>query len=483
MTTSAPAVSAAIYCRISLADEGDFTKVEDQERICRDIAAQRGWKLADDIGYPEPNGVFTDNSRSAWKRNVRRPGWEAMLAAVEAGTITAIVAYHGDRLARQPRDLEKLIDLAEGKGIRLASSLGDFNLDASQDRIFARVIAAFAEGESARTSERRKAQYERWRREGRTRPGGTGGRPFGFETDGITHRPADRCALATRQEAGEPDALREMAARILAGDSASSVAASLNARGWRTAAGSLFTHHSVRRLLSRARYAGLMPDGISVAAWEPVIGRADWEAVNAILSARAAGHSYATNTRRYLLSGIALCGVCGAPLSKRAGQKAKDGPIVIGYSCKAPGCGKVYRSQPLLDAYVTGAVVRRLGHEANPAPRVPADPGLAAELAALTLSRAEAEALIADYKGGSARLLLARLDSIDERIGQLRSLAAGDARGRLIRAHAGISREEFESLPLAARRSLVAACFTVEVLPASQRGPGFRTEDVRLTQS
>jgi hypothetical protein len=46
--------------------------------------------------------------------------------------------------------------------------------------------------------------------------------------------------------------------------------------------------------------------------------------------------------------------------------------------------------------------------------------------------------------------------------------------------HAGISGEDFAALPLATRRALVSACYVVTVLPASKRGPGFRTEDVSL---
>src|SRR5262249_16081028 len=150
------------------------------------LAAQRGWTVHE---------VYSDHSLSAWKKNVRRPAWEKMLADVEAGKINAIIAYHGDRLYRQPRDLEKLIDLAEVKGISLASSLGAFDLGTSQGRIFARMHAVVSEGESARHSERKKAQYDRWRRNGRTRPGGGGGRCFGFEADGVTHRKDEAQAI------------------------------------------------------------------------------------------------------------------------------------------------------------------------------------------------------------------------------------------------------------------------------------------------
>src|SRR6266516_1732229 len=99
-------MKAGIYCRISLAILNDTTKVDEQERLCRELCERRGWDIAE---------VYTDNNRSAWKRakptaddphgrKVRRPGWDALLAAVGAGRFGAIVTYWGDRLVRQPRD-------------------------------------------------------------------------------------------------------------------------------------------------------------------------------------------------------------------------------------------------------------------------------------------------------------------------------------------------------------------------------------------
>ena len=76
---------------------------------------------------------------------------------------------------------------------------------------------------------------------------------------------------------------------------------------------------------------------------------------------------------------------------------------------------------------------------------------------------------------------MARLDSIDERLVELRQLAGDSSRVRVMDAHTGITAEEFAGLPLGIRRALVAACYTIRVLPASKRGPGFRTEDVELT--
>jgi site-specific DNA recombinase len=459
-------VRAGVYCRMSIAALNDPTKVEDQARISGELGERLGWEIAAGCGYPDRDGVYTDNSRSAWQKNRKRPAWDRMLADVEAGKLGAVIVYHGDRLVRQPYDLETLIGLADGKGIRLASPTGMRDLDNTDDRFVLRILVAQACMESDNTSRRRKAQYERWRREGRTRPGGRGGRAYGFATDGINLIPA------------EVPVIQEAAARVLAGEGTGAIARDLSARGHATTTGGPWSHHALRKMLARPRYAGLMPDGIRQAAWQPILDRETWEAVCAVLDAKAAGFGYATNARRYLLSGIARCGACGSGLQIRMESRRTH---LTGYGCVKPGCRKVQRSRELLDEYVITRVIAKLGDERNPAPRVPRNTALAAEFRALARQRAQTEAAITDpSKGAHLPLLLRRLESVDARLGQLRSLAAGNAQSRLRGAHAGITREEFDALPLSVRRALVAACFTVTVLPASRRGPGFNTADVRL---
>src|SRR5258708_11859972 len=94
----------AIYCRISHAKDEDQTGVDRQERLCREYAAR--------LDIPvDPRHVFIYNSRSAWQRNRKRPGWDALLTAIRAGEIRHVLTYHPDRLMRQPFDLEELLNI------------------------------------------------------------------------------------------------------------------------------------------------------------------------------------------------------------------------------------------------------------------------------------------------------------------------------------------------------------------------------------
>ena len=142
----------------------------------------------------------------------------------------------------------------------------------------------------------------------------------------------------------------------------------------------------------------------------------------------------------------------------------------------------MYRSAVHLDAHVSRRVVNLLNDPRQPEGDLPVRSGDAPEWAVLARERAETEKQVRDYRASTGRLslLMARLDSIDARMAELRELAAGDSRSRLLERYAGTTREEWDDLALDVRRALVAASYRVVVLPASGRGPGFRTEDVRF---
>jgi hypothetical protein len=273
-----------------------------------------------------------------------------------------------------------------------------------------------------------------------------------------------------------------MAAMLLDGASTGELVRDAAACGALTPSGIPFSHSTIRRMLSRARYAGLMPDGENAAAWEPVLERRDWERVCEILAGKTATFAYATNARRWLLSGIAVCGACGAPMQLRPSKGRGRKEYANGYGCSRAACRKAYRSAEHLDAYVAARVVHLLNDPRQPEGELPVTPDHAPEWAMLTAERARTETAAKDYADSPGRLdiLMARLDSIDARMAELREREAGETRSRLLDTHRGITAGQFAALPLDVRRALVAASYRVTVLPASGRGPGFRTEDVRL---
>ncbi|MGR8009301.1 recombinase family protein [Streptomyces hypolithicus] len=115
-----------IYTRISRDDEGDALGVGRQRTDCERLADLRTW---------QPVKVYEDNDVSAFKRNVVRDEFELMLNDLRSGLIDGVVSYDLDRLARQPRDLERLIEIFDDRPrLEFATVTNDVNLGTADGR-------------------------------------------------------------------------------------------------------------------------------------------------------------------------------------------------------------------------------------------------------------------------------------------------------------------------------------------------------------
>ena len=452
-------IRAVIYCRMSLAQHGDTVKVKRQERLCRALAERVGWEVVH---------VYCDNNKSAWRRDRQRPDWDAMLASIERGEVGAVIIYHGDRLIRQPWDLEMLLNLADGRGVKLASPTGTRNLDDPDDRYRLRQDAAKACNESDTISRRTRDAHADRAAKGKVRKGGP--RPFGYKRSGKPH------------ELEAPE-YRAAVARLLAGESIASVTRDWNERGVRTTPGNEWVYTSLAGMLRNPRYAGLSVyrgEIVGVGKWAALVDRETWEALQAVLAARSVQHGPAvpSNRARHLLSGVAVCVSCGGTLRVHHGGRR------LAYTCDAQGCvQRVRRNASHLEEYVIGAVLALLSDEAMAARLSAArsDEGAqaASELARLEAKRRQTVAEFADDDNVSASDLRAALAGLDARIAGVR-----DRLGKLAGVHVldgcvGLSREGWDGLPLDRRRSIVRALVRVEVGPA-RRGPGFDELSVRV---
>jgi site-specific DNA recombinase len=450
-----PQVRAALYGRISLARFGETIKVDDQLALCEKLAEQRGWQVAERYGDP---------NKSAWRRDRVRPGWDRMLADVEAGRVNAIVVYHGDRLIRQPWDLEILLRLADQKGVKLASPTGERNLDSPDDRFILRIEAAQACRESDNTSRRLKWHYEKAAARGVVRLGGRGGRAFGFEPDGLTVRDADARWI------------REVANRIIAGESVGAIARDISDRGARTSAGNRWEHGSLGKLMRRARLAGLVShhgEIVGDASWPAILPRETWETVCAVLDRKAEAFDYATNARRYLLTHIAKCGTCASPLVIRHNTRSES---LRGYGCVNPQCAhKVHRRVLYLDEHVIAYVLEFLNRtDALAQLGLSDDDGVdwSAEVVRLKALRQRRIDEFADDDDAEADIVKAVIRRIDRDIASARAKIAEAAAPHVLDGAWGMDRAAWDACLLERRRMLVSAVADVTVFP-QRRGPGF----------
>lgn len=475
---SAAVKAACIYCRLSYAPDGSVEKVERQEADARAIAERLGWPVC---------CVHSDNSKSAWQRNRKRPAWDSMLETLEPAAShhhDAIIVYHGDRLIRQPWDLELLLRLADDRHVPLASVSGVRDLNNEDDRYILRIEAAGFCRASADASRRIKRGWEARAKKG-TAVGG-GKRPFGFGVPipGRTGRTGKQLYDTTVQVPEEAAVLAEATARLLAGQSMGGVVSWMNTVST-TSEGGKWASRGLKLLLQAPRIAGLIDYGgtLHEAVWDPIISVEDWEAVKQLLDQKASEHTYYGRERRHLLSGIATCVTCGTKVrTKPVGGRNR--PTTRLYHCWNLQCPKrVSRNQVHLDRYVEGQVLRRLQDPDLMDQVLSPEPSVAAEIVTLERRRADAKAkfkLLADHPDLDAADLAESLAGFSRKITQLRERQAATSRQRLLARMAGISEEGWRATPIDVRADTVRALYRVVILPATWRGPGFDPACVRL---
>lgn len=226
----------AFYARISLDRTGEQIGVKDQ--------IDEGRRHFADMNWPDPI-IYTDNDRSAAGSKLR-PGFEQMLRDVESGEIDAIGARHLDRLLRRVLDLERILDVVEKRKPPVLVTFvhaGDIDLETASGRMLARILASVAANESELKGERVRAARRREASAGR--PHGPLG--YGYNPDNSINW--DQAQI-----------VKELAARILAGESLRSLATELNNRGVTTPAAGRWDARKVASAVRR----GERPDIVAV---------------------------------------------------------------------------------------------------------------------------------------------------------------------------------------------------------------------------
>lgn len=371
MTPSSLPERAVVLTRISDDKAEEAKGVGRQEDDCREKGRRLGWGIGE---------VIVENDTSAYKRRkvklpdgtaamrVVRPGFRRLLELLASGQADALIAYDLDRVARDPRDLEDLIDVVETRGIPVESVTGSLRLSNDADVTMARVLVAVANKSSRDTSRRVARSHQQLAAEGK--PGGGGIRPYGYEPDRMTVRES------------EAEIIRELARRLINGDTYGAIAADLTARKVPTVNGGPWGTRSVRSVVTKPRVAGLRSTGkgaaqqiVGPAAWPAILDMEIWEAACAAAVGRA-GYGTTNELKRWL-NGSLWCPLCGAPLFGAPGRTAPR------YWCSTPrgGCGRIAIDAAGAEAEVERQILEYL-----------ADPSIMTRLRSLTDSDASKRA-------------------------------------------------------------------------------------------
>jgi DNA invertase Pin-like site-specific DNA recombinase len=292
------------------------------------------------LGWGPFAKVYQENDTSAFKKRkvvrpdgsidwvVVRPKFWQLLSDLASGIINGVVFYDLDRLVRQPRDLEDLIDIIEYvQRPAVGATGGRMNLINDSDRHMARMMCVMAlkssEDSSRRVARMHLAAAQQGRIQGRI--------AYGWIRKGP--------AKGKRLDA-EAKTVRDIFADCLTGETAYGIATRLNQGGIAPPEATQWSSTMINKMLRNPRYAGLVSyggkhrvdpaidwDGWSrvlfdddghplLGCWDRIIEPADWSQVQFELQLRRqkAGIPHGGRrppvTPKYLLSGILRCGKC-----------------------------------------------------------------------------------------------------------------------------------------------------------------------------
>ena len=146
MDASAPSPRerrAAVYARVSTAEQVDGTSLMTQIERCRAYVESQGWVLADE---------FVDEGVSGAKAS--RPALGQLLRLVRSGGADTIVVAKLDRLGRSMRHLVVLLGELDDRGVRLVSVAEGFDSQTPSGRLQRNILGSFAEFEREQIRER-----------------------------------------------------------------------------------------------------------------------------------------------------------------------------------------------------------------------------------------------------------------------------------------------------------------------------------------
>lgn len=419
---SAIQATAREYLRVSKDQGGSGRSTTEQHDDNAKWAEGEGWRL----GEPYRD---VDRSASRYARR-EREGYERLIADLAADRFGAdvLVMWESSRGSRKVGEWVALLELLEERGVLVAVTTHRRTYDPriARDRRSMLEDSVDSEYESAKMSARIRRDAAANAAAGRP----NGRVPFGYRRE---YDPATRQGHQLINTETAP-LIRELFDRVQQGDSFRAICQEWNDRGIVGSHGKPFTQIRLREMAMRKAYAGIRTHTVAgvttdyPATWEPIVPRSQFIAVQRILT------DPARTTRRpgravHLLSRIAKCGKCGAPMTVSY-TRAPAGMSSV-YYCPNGGHAKVEQAE--LDESVTAVVLAYLAsdkvqkHLHN---RDDADGELEAAKLAVATVQTELDELADEVAGGRLSAALAaraepgiqqRLDVAQQHLDDLRT--------------------------------------------------------------
>jgi DNA invertase Pin-like site-specific DNA recombinase len=435
-------LEAVIYTRNSKVQGA--RSVAEQEQECRAWAERSGHSV---------RLVFSDKISASRFSTKARPEWIACKKALREGDI--LVVWEASRAHRDMEEFVELRNLCASKNVPLFYSGKFFDLTLGDDRFTAGLDALLAERESEQTSLRILRAKRTAAAEGRP----AGKPPWGYrqKVDKETGLPVKG---AWEVDPVEAPRVKEAVRRYINGQSMRAILAWLQeTEGWSPA-----TMTSLSRALKRPSIAGLRAhrgEVVRKGVWQPLITEEEREQV--LRRMQATKRVYGSLAPRgpepkHLLSGIAVCGICGAGLQHKTFSGRSPA-----YICPN---AHVCRAAELLDRAVEDDLLELAAKRINPKEYTTEDP--AARVAAEEIEKIEGE--LDEYAEMAGRGDISpKMVAVIER--QLRARIAA-LQPKTVGTGARRSMVDFETLQkrwpqstVRQRREAIRMLFSVTVMP------------------
>lgn len=326
---------AVIYARYSSSGQREES-IEGQLREGHAFADRKGYTVV---------GEYADRALSG--TTDRRPEFQRMIRDAQREQFDVVICWKHDRFARNRYDAALYKAKLRAAGVSLEYAVETVP-EGPEGIIFDAVMEGYAEYYSQNLSQNvKRGLYESALKR----------YTLGQTVFGLIQGPDHRFALHPDQA----PVVRRMFEEYAAGKPATDIVRDLNAEGFRTLTGGLFTKNSVRQILTNPKYKGLYkyadiedPSGI------PAIVSPDlWEEVQVVRDRHHEAPALKKTEGGYLLSGKLFCGHCEESMTSGSGT-GRSGQTYRYYCCNGRRRGNGCKKSNVDKEYIEDAVVRIL---------------------------------------------------------------------------------------------------------------------------
>lgn len=307
----------ALYVRVSTTSQmEEGYSIEEQKAKLESYCDIKDWHV-----YK----VYTDGGFSG--STTERPALEQLIKDAQNKLFDTVLVYKLDRLSRSQKDTLYLIeDIFLKNNIEFVSLLENFDTSTPFGRAVIGLLSVFAQLEREQIKERMQLG-----KLGRAKAGKSmmwAKTSYGYNYDKET-------GSMTVNEY-EALAVKEIFTSYLAGMSITKLRDKINEEYPKKPA---WSYRTIRGILANPVYCGFnqYKGQTFQGTHKPIISLADFEQTQRELAKRQQTAKELSNPRpfqaKYMLSGLAQCGYCHAPLKVILGQKRKDGSRFKRYEC------------------------------------------------------------------------------------------------------------------------------------------------------